>query len=105
MGLVATQIYDAAQDRKFQYSLILIHDIILGVIIFLILSTFLLHSSINYYKKITKQMYTLNTTTSSNVSNESSDQENKPLNIKRQGTKVPCKKHKVYLKGVSSGDG
>ena len=50
-------------------------------------------------------MYTLNTTTPSNVSNESSDQENKPLDIKRQGTKVPCKKHKVYLKGVSSGDG
>ena len=36
VGLVATRIYDAAQGRKFQYSLMLIHDIISGVIILLL---------------------------------------------------------------------
>ena len=44
-------------------------------------------------------MYTLNTTTSYNVSNESSDQENEPLVIKGQGTKVPCKEYKSIFEG------
>ena len=99
MGLVATRIYDGTQDRKFQYSLMLIHDIISGVIIFLLPPAFLLHSSINYYKKQRKRMYTLNSTTSYNVSNESSDQENEPLVIKGQGTKVPCKEYKSIFEG------
>ena len=55
MGLVATQIYDATQGRKFQYSLILIHDIISGVITLLLTTAVLLHSSTNCFKKTTKK--------------------------------------------------
>ena len=97
-GLVVTRIYDATQGRKFQYSLMLIHDIISGVIILLLPTAFLLHSSINYYKKQQKRMHTLNTTTSYIVPNESSDQD-EPLIIKGQGTKVPCKEYKSIFEG------
>ena len=98
MGLVVTRIYDAAQGRKFQYSLILIHYIISGVIILLLPTAVLLHSSINCFKKQCKRTHTLNTTTSYVVPNESSDQD-KPLIIKGQGTKVPCKDYKSIFEG------
>ena len=98
IGLVATRIYDATQGRKFQYSLMLIHDIISGVIILLLSSTVLLHSSINCYKKQRKRMHTLNTTTSYIVPNESSDQD-EPLIIKGKGTQVPCKEYKSIFEG------
>ena len=104
MGLVATGIYDATQGRKFQYSLMVINDIISGVIILLLPATVLLHSSINCYKKQQKRTRTLNTTTSYIVPNETSDQD-EPLIIKGQGTnlKYLARITKVYLKGVSSG--
>ena len=98
MGLVATRIYNATQGRKFQYSLMLIHDIISGVIVLLLPTAVLLHSSVNCYKKQRKRMHTLNTTTSYIVPNESSDQV-KPLIIKGQGTKVPCKDYKSIFEG------
>ena len=98
IGLVATRIYGATQGRNFQYSVMLIHNIISGVIILLLSSTVLLHSSINYYKKQRKRTHTLNTTTSYLVPNESSDQD-EPLIIKGQGTKVPCKDYKSVFEG------
>ena len=98
MGLVVTRIYDAAQGKKFQYSLILIHDIISGIIILLLTTAVLLHSSLNCYKRHRKRTHTLNTTTSYVVPNESSDQD-KPLIIKGRGTKVPCKEYKSVFEG------
>ena len=89
MGLVVTRIYDAAQGRKFQYSLILIHDIISGIIILLLTTAVLLHSSLNCYKRHRKRTHTLNTTTSYVVPNESSDQD-KPLIIKEPHAAGPA---------------
>ena len=101
VGLVATRIYDATQGRKFQYSQMLIHDIISGVIILLLPTAVLLHSSINCYKKQRKRMHTLNTTTSYIVPNESIDQD-EPLIIK--GHTLQGVYTKVCSKGVSSRD-
>ena len=55
---------------------------------------FLLHSLINCLRKRRTRPRTFNTTTSFVVPNEFTDQENEPLVIRGQGTKIPSKEYK-----------
>ena len=90
----------SAQDRtplQFEW---LGYSIILNVRRVFVPLVCLVHLSIVCYrKKQTRQYAQLNTTTSFVVSKGFTDQEDAPLIIKGQGTKIPSKKYESVLEG------
>ena len=97
IALAATRIYGTlhnAHDQKGQYSLVLVHNSFSFTVRLFVPLVFLLQSLINCLRKRRTRPCTFNTTTSFVVPNEFTDQENEPLVIRGQGTKIPSKEYK-----------
>ena len=103
MAVTATCIYDVLQKRNgrnFQFSLILAHYVTFLVVTLLIVPlVVLLHSSVKCYRKKQDGLYTPSATTSYIVPNEFSDQEDEPLIIRGQETKIPSREYKSIFEG------
>ena len=104
IGLAVTRVYDtlqSGQDKKFQYSLVLIHNTFSFLIRLFVPLIFLLHLVIKCCKKYRNKPRPVNTITSFSVSNEFTDQEDEALIIRGQCTILPVKKYKTIFDGNS----
>ena len=102
IGLAVTRVYttlQSRQDKKFEYSLVLIHCTFSFLARLLVPLIFLLHLIIRFWKKYRNKPRLLNTITSFSVSNEFTDQEDEALIIRGECTTLPVKKYKSIFDG------
>ena len=94
MAVTATRIYDVLQKKKGRnyVTFLLVTLLIIPLVV-------LLHSSIKCCRKKQDGLYTPSAATSYIVPNECSDQEDEPLIIRGQETKIPSKEYKSIFEG------